>query len=341
MKNIRLEPRPSWRDLFPVADVDGSFGKQYANFCYTGSGKSAISLILQYLRETGTLENKMSAVAVPDWLGVQVYQQIQLHSFALPARIGAPCRAALVYHQYGFPQDMNRIMDHAAAKKMIVIEDCAHACASTYKGRPLGSIGDYAVFSFSKFVFCGALGGIACKDAGFQAFVDHKKNGSSRLLCHLINGIKHLDEWNLSRNKPLLPVFMSAMRTAFYSQYGISHRAACGSVSLWKKKRQAEMALRQKRYKSFRATVDAFGICDHLEADGITPYAIPVIIGDDKRRALVHKLNLNGYHAGVYRFDAARFMFEPRFVECILLPCHSGISDRDFDTMTGIIVESL
>ncbi|MDD3534203.1 MAG: DegT/DnrJ/EryC1/StrS family aminotransferase, partial [Candidatus Cloacimonetes bacterium] len=40
------------------------------------------------------------------------------------------------------------IMELAREHKLAVIEDCAHACGGKYKGRMLGSIGDFGSFSF-------------------------------------------------------------------------------------------------------------------------------------------------------------------------------------------------
>jgi dTDP-4-amino-4,6-dideoxygalactose transaminase len=43
---------------------------------------------------------------------------------------------------------MDEIMDIAQSRKLAVIEDCAHALGATYRGRPVGTIGDAALFSF-------------------------------------------------------------------------------------------------------------------------------------------------------------------------------------------------
>jgi perosamine synthetase len=43
---------------------------------------------------------------------------------------------------------MGPILDIAARHKLIVIEDCAHALGATWKGRPVGTLGDAGFFSF-------------------------------------------------------------------------------------------------------------------------------------------------------------------------------------------------
>lgn len=57
-------------------------------------------------------------------------------------------RAVVPTHLYGLPCDMDRILDIAARHDLIVLEDCAHALGATYKGRPVGTFGTGALFSF-------------------------------------------------------------------------------------------------------------------------------------------------------------------------------------------------
>ncbi len=57
-------------------------------------------------------------------------------------------RAIIVVHLAGWPCDMDPILDLAAEFGLYVIEDCAQAQGATYKGRPVGSMGHAAAFSF-------------------------------------------------------------------------------------------------------------------------------------------------------------------------------------------------
>jgi dTDP-4-amino-4,6-dideoxygalactose transaminase len=67
-------------------------------------------------------------------------------------------RAILPVHLYGQPADMDPIMDIARRHNLIVIEDAAQAHGAKYKGRPVGSIGDMACFSFYPGKNLGAYG---------------------------------------------------------------------------------------------------------------------------------------------------------------------------------------
>ncbi len=57
-------------------------------------------------------------------------------------------RAIVVVPLYGYPCDMSRIMKIAKENDLFVIEDCAEAIGSEYKGKRVGSFGDIACFSF-------------------------------------------------------------------------------------------------------------------------------------------------------------------------------------------------
>jgi len=57
-------------------------------------------------------------------------------------------KAIIVVHLAGWPCDMDEILRLAAEHDLRVIEDCAQAQGAMYEGRPVGSLGDVAAFSF-------------------------------------------------------------------------------------------------------------------------------------------------------------------------------------------------
>lgn len=57
-------------------------------------------------------------------------------------------RAIVPMHYAGVGCEMDTIMDIAAAHKLRVVEDAAHAPLATYNGRALGAIGDFGCLSF-------------------------------------------------------------------------------------------------------------------------------------------------------------------------------------------------
>src|SRR5450631_1013582 len=77
---------------------------------------------------------------------------------AIEAAITPRTKAILPVHLYGQPADMDPIMEVARRRHLVVIEDAAQAHGAKYKGRPVGSIGDMACFSFYPGKNLGAYG---------------------------------------------------------------------------------------------------------------------------------------------------------------------------------------
>ena len=75
---------------------------------------------------------------------------------ALAAAITPATRAVIPVHLYGHPADMDAILE--IAREQFVIEDCAQAHGARYNGRPVGSFGDLACYSFYPTKNLGALG---------------------------------------------------------------------------------------------------------------------------------------------------------------------------------------
>lgn len=69
-------------------------------------------------------------------------------------------------HNGGYPCDMDAISQIARKHKLVVIEDCAHAHGSEWKGRRCGSLGDLSAFSFQQFkvITCGEGGIVLTSD---------------------------------------------------------------------------------------------------------------------------------------------------------------------------------
>jgi dTDP-4-amino-4,6-dideoxygalactose transaminase len=71
-------------------------------------------------------------------------------------------RAIIAVHIAGWPCDMDPILDLARKHPLHVIEDCAQCHGATYKGRPCGSLGHIAAWSFcqDKIMTTGGEGGM-------------------------------------------------------------------------------------------------------------------------------------------------------------------------------------
>ena len=112
-----------------------------------------------------------TATAVVEANAVPVFADIDLETFnldpkAVEAAITPRTRAIMPVHIAGQPADMDAIMAIAKRRKLVVIEDAAHAHAAHYRQRPVGSIGHMGSFSFqsSKNLTCGEGGIITTSD---------------------------------------------------------------------------------------------------------------------------------------------------------------------------------
>jgi dTDP-4-amino-4,6-dideoxygalactose transaminase len=87
----------------------------------------------------------------------------------LEAAITPRTKAIVVVHYAGVACEMDAIMAIARRRGVIVIEDAAHALMSRYKGRPLGSFGHLATFSFheTKNLISGEGGALVVNDARY------------------------------------------------------------------------------------------------------------------------------------------------------------------------------
>jgi dTDP-4-amino-4,6-dideoxygalactose transaminase len=71
-----------------------------------------------------------------------------LDAAQVEAAVGPRTRALLPVHLAGLPCDLDRLYDIAARRGLRVLEDAAQAIGSSWRGRRVGSFGDFASFSF-------------------------------------------------------------------------------------------------------------------------------------------------------------------------------------------------
>lgn len=112
-----------------------------------------------------------SATAALIFNGVPVFADIDKKTYCLSvdtikAVLTPRTKAIIVVHIFGQPADMDPIMKLARERGIIVIEDCAQAPFATYKGRPVGGIGDIGVFSlnYHKHIHTGEGGMVTTND---------------------------------------------------------------------------------------------------------------------------------------------------------------------------------
>ena len=84
----------------------------------------------------------------------------------IKAHIGPNTKAIIIVHLAGWPCDMMPIVELSEQHDLWLIEDCAQAHGAEYAGKPVGSFGDLAAFSFcqDKIITTGGEGGLLALD---------------------------------------------------------------------------------------------------------------------------------------------------------------------------------
>lgn len=106
--------------------------------------------------------------ATPVFVDVRA-DTLNLDEKLIESAITSRTRAISPVHYAGVGCEMDAIMDIARRHELFVVEDAAQAVMSTYKGRPLGSIGDLAAISFheTKNVISGEGGALLINNPRF------------------------------------------------------------------------------------------------------------------------------------------------------------------------------
>jgi len=138
--------------------------------------------------------------AIPVVADVDLTSQ-NLTAETIAPKITSKTKAIIAVHLGGFPCDMIPIMDLAKKHNLKVIEDCAQAHGACYHGKPIGSFGDAAAFSFCQdkiITTCGEGGLLVLHDETLWkkawAYKDHGKNYDSVYAPKASNGFKWLHD---------------------------------------------------------------------------------------------------------------------------------------------------
>lgn len=227
------------RGTFILGDEVAAFEQEFASYCGTtygvgvDSGTAALHIALLACEigagdEVITVAHTaVATVAAIEMAGARpVLVDIDALRYTIdPDRIEAAItprtQAIIAVHLYGCPADLAPILKIAHAKKILVIEDCAQAHGALYQGKPVGSWGDIAAFSFYPTKNLGAFGDggalvtnddslakRACllRQYGWEERYISKVKGLNSRLDELQAAIlrvklRHLNTWNGRRQK--------------------------------------------------------------------------------------------------------------------------------------------
>ncbi|NCD40828.1 MAG: DegT/DnrJ/EryC1/StrS family aminotransferase [Bacteroidia bacterium] len=132
-----------------------------------GPGDEVITTALTFCATINTI---IHAGATPVLADVDPVS-MNIDPIEVEAKITSRTKAILPVHFAGRPCDMDRLCAIASRHKLLIIEDCAHAIETEYKGRKAGLFGDVGCFSFyvTKNIVTGEGGMILTGNENFAA----------------------------------------------------------------------------------------------------------------------------------------------------------------------------
>ncbi len=225
------------RANFILGPEVAAFEEEFAAFCGVrhvvgvDSGTAALHLALRILgvgpgdEVITTTYTFIATAEVVSLVGARpVFVDVDPRTYNMdPAKLEAAItprtRAVIVVHLAGQPADMDPMLEVARRHGLPVVEDAAQAHGASYKGRPVGTFGDLACFSFypGKNLGCYGDGGALATDRDDYAdqarlLRDHGRRSKYE---HLVTGygyrldalqaavlrakLPHLRAWNEER----------------------------------------------------------------------------------------------------------------------------------------------
>jgi len=148
-------------------------------------------------------------------------QTLTIDVRSVAAVITPKTRAVVPVHLYGHPCDLDPLLALARERGLFVVEDCAQAHGAVYRGKPCGTLGDAAAFSFYPSKNLGAFGdggAVVTRDADVAARLRRLRHyGQADRYHHVEQGVNsrldevqasilraklpHLDAWNAARRE--------------------------------------------------------------------------------------------------------------------------------------------
>lgn len=283
-----------------------------------------------------------------------VFADIDLATFnidpkALEAAITARTKAVVAVHLFGLAAPMDEIRALCAPRGIRIIEDAACAIATTYKGEPVGAMGDLGCFSFHprKVVTTGEGGAVTTNDPALAAAVKSLRN-------HGATGLPTADA------EPYGPWTMANFDRIGYNLRLSDIQAAVGVAQMGKLERLvADRRATAKRYTQMLHGVNdlILPVAGEVEGHTYQSYVVRLAEGGRKRRNAVmsamalaemqsrpgtHAVHRLGYYREKYGLKAEQF---PNAVTAedttITLPIVPFMRPLDQDRVVQVVRQAL
>jgi dTDP-4-amino-4,6-dideoxygalactose transaminase len=260
----------------------------------------------------------------------------------IEALITSKTKAIVPVHYAGIACDMDEIMQIVDKYHLYVIEDAAQAIDSYYKGRPLGSIGHLATFSFheSKNIMCGEGGMLVINDKSFEKRAEIiREKGTNR--SAFFRGEVDKYSW-VDIGSSFLPSDIVA--AVLYAQLENLDKIQRKRKQIWNKYYEGLKSLEEQRIIKLPiipeyATNNAhmfYIVCRNLEERT----SLIKKLKENDILAIFHYLPLHKspYYQG--KHDGRELPNSDNYSDCLLrLPMYFQLSKREVDRVIKVIKE--
>ncbi|MDP3770245.1 MAG: DegT/DnrJ/EryC1/StrS family aminotransferase [bacterium] len=296
----------------------------------TSSARSGLYIILKQLGLGRT-----DHVLVPDFLCRSVLYIINLLGFAVQEP-NVRTKAVFVFHQWGYPQRMDVIMEEAKKRGWLVVEDCAHTFGSTYRGQVVGSFGDAAIISFAKFFPTYVGGAVISKRKDIIARVRDTR-GEPRSLRHRVFDRMSVRAAKLNYLFRKPPFLLTAiyMKSIHFPRIA---RIARGRFPATLEHLKSDIARRKYIFQMLKKKAGPEYHPVHLDEDcDVIPLCVPIFFPEHKLKAAQEMLNKKNIVVDILHFDVNRNALNPQYKKCLAFPCHQRITDEELTHMCEVI----
>ncbi|MGV9311908.1 DegT/DnrJ/EryC1/StrS aminotransferase family protein [Streptomyces sp. NPDC003691] len=210
---------------------------------------------------------------------------------ALEVALTEHTKVITAVHQWGHPCDMDAILRIAERYGLRVLEDCSHAHGSRYRGRPVGTFGDAAVFSLqaNKAVYAG--------EGGILVTSDPAVHDRATLLGHY-------------RDRSRDAVVDEDLRAHWVTGFGLKLRMSPFNAIVARHALAAFPARKESRHRCLRHLGEHLAEIPYLEPVrigahvdmgawyGYKPLYRPEVLGGVPRSVLIEALRAEGMEVG-------------------------------------------
>ncbi|MGB3193765.1 MAG: DegT/DnrJ/EryC1/StrS family aminotransferase, partial [Phycisphaerae bacterium] len=282
---------------------------------------------------------RMDEILVPPFMCWAVLAALDRAAFPAMA-LSARTKAILVFHQFGFPQRLDVIEKHAAARGLFILNDAAHTLFSSWEGRRIVTWGDATVVSLPKLFPCTLGGGLWTQDARIlgRLAADYEAL-RERHRPHADEAFDRLLEIDFPDGAAAHPLEVEAVYGYLPSLVAFPE-GALGRLPAGAEALRQDVVRRQRLWQMVReAFPGRTPVCEDSE---VVPLAIPVGGDAAALRRVAEEISRAGdMETPVLHFDFARNMLEPDHRPAILIGCHEGWTEEVVDRVCALIADGL